>query len=209
MGEGFKNSITSIFEKKPKPLYSSGAVSVERFTDAKKERPKSQALAEAYPELYAFLMKNESAKKFNVGIIHLDGNGAISEKFASTSKSPLGVLNALKETVHSDLIALAKKVKENPSSELAKIDFFTAYSRLANHEAIAKEFGFETFDIDNDEVKFDESNNKQTKRTYEALSATKPIKDLNTLVNKRPAKIGLMSKATLLALLEKESNSRS
>lgn len=210
MGESFKNFIGSSLEKKPELLFKSETVATQRFEETKAERPKSAELQKAHPELYDFLMKKENAKHFNVGIIHIDGVGAVSKKLATEGNTPLGIRNTLKDLVKRDLEKLAKTMKENPDSEIGKTEFFTAYSKLANQEGIAKELGFEIFNIDEDyysslsdedKKEWDKDVNKQINKTYNAINKIMPMKDKEKLLNKRSPKIALISKEALFNLL--------
>ena len=206
MGESFGNLMHSVFEKKPEPLYDSEVIFVQRCEDAKKERPKSQALQKAHPDLYDFLLKKESAKKFNVGIIHLDGNGAISKELAKSGKNPLQIVIALREMFRSELLKIAEKIKENPSSDLGKIDFLTAASRLVSAESSVQQLGFEAFDIDDgEEMKFNDASHKRAGQTYEILSKKGTTDQDPKIVKDKPAKIILISKHALMDLLEKET----
>lgn len=209
MGESFKNLI-NLTEKNPQPLYSSAGVTVERFVDAKKERPKSTEFQKAHPELYDFLTQKESIEKFNVGIIHIDGDGSISSGLASEGSNLLEIRNALKKMIYESLLDLARKMKKDPSSELGRVDYLTAYSQLVNHADIAKELGFEIFEIDmnpdmseKEKEEWDNFIVKQKNKTYEALNNIKSIKDKEKVVGKRKAKIGLLSREALFELLEK------
>lgn len=216
MGESFKNFIVSSLEKKPELIFKSETVATQRFEETKAERPKSAELQNAHPELYDFLMKNENAKHFNVGIIHIDGVGAVSKKLAAEGNTPLGIRNTLKDLVKRDLEKLAKTMKESPDSEIGKTEFFTAYSKLANQEGIAKDLGFEIFNIDEDyysnmnkedKKEWDKDTNKQIERTYNAMNKIKPIsrENIEKLLNKRAPKIALISKQALFNLLEKSN----
>jgi hypothetical protein len=201
MGELFKNFIHSSVEKGPRFIYDSGGVAVNRFEDSKIPRPSSRALQEAHPDLYAFLMKKEQPKNFKVGIVHIDGNGAISRGLAESGKTPIEIVFALREMFRSGLLDLAKKMKEDPSSELGQLEFLTAFSRFAS-ERIARELGFEVFEIDEeDETKYRSASHKHTKKTYEILSKKGTVKNPDS-VKTRPAKIALISRQGLLALLE-------
>ena len=206
MGEFFK-PIIKAFEKKSTFLFDShnNTLVVERFQDAKKERPRSADLQKAHPELYDFLIKKKGAKKFNVGIFHIDGGAWISEKLALAGKNPRDIIKDLKAKVMEDFTEIAEKMKSDPSSELGELDFLTAYSVLANHESTAKELGFEIFEIDDDEEKkFDGENNKYRDKTYKAMSSVTPMKNVDQIISKRLAKIALISKAKILELYGKD-----
>jgi hypothetical protein len=209
MGESFKNLIGHIQEKKREPLYNSGSIFIEKFEDSKKERPKSESLQIAHPDLYDFLLKKETAKKFKVGIIHLDAVGTLSKEFASSGKNPLQIALTLRKNLNSGLIDIAKKIKEDPLSDLGEIDFLTAASRFISSDEIIQKLGFESYDIDDGEkMKFEDSSHERNLQTYKILVKNKIItKDIvdKTKQEPRPAKIVLISKQALLSLLEKET----
>jgi hypothetical protein len=206
MGESFKNVIKSIVEKNPEPLYNRGAIFIEDFEDRKKERPKSQEFQEAFPDLYDYLSQKESAKKFKVGIIHLDGIGALSRELASSGKNPLQIALTLRKMLYDGLIDIAKKMKEQPESELGQIDFLTAASRFVTIDNIVEKLGFKSFNIDNEAAKFSDVSHKRNLQTYDLLKKDNKVSE--KVVKKieeepKPAKIVLITKQNLLDLIKK------
>ena len=208
MGESFKNLIRSTLEKKPEPLYDKEGISIQRFEDSKAEVPKSLELQEKYPELYDFLIKKNSKQDFKVGIIHLDGGGAISKKLAISGKNPLQIALTLRQMFINGLGDIARKIKENPDSDLNKISYLMAVSRFGSVESLTKKLGLETFAIDdNEELKFNSSSHKRNLQTYDILLKNMIVnekikKDITD--DPKPAKIILISKQTLLDLGDKK-----
>ncbi len=213
-------SIKNLISKKQEEhtwLYMGDVVTVEKFDRNSKERPKSVEFEKAHPELYDYLMKKDGAKEFNVSLMHIDGFGSISERFVKDELSKYDedifkskekqyeilkklfsdLQDKLEKETRSDFEDIAKQIRENPTGELSKIDYFTAYSVLANKTDIAKSLGIEIFEIDNDDKnKWDvNSNNKQRNRVKDMISKFITIKYLS-----QPPKIALLSKESLLDL---------
>lgn len=200
--------------------YWGDVVVVEKFDKTSKDRPKSAEFQEAYPELYDYLMKKDGAKEFNVGLIHIDGGGYISTQFVQrelskydkdTLKSEekqreilrklfIDLQDYLEKGVRSDFEDMARQIIVDSTGDLSKIEYFTAYSVLANKKNVASKLGFEIFEIDNEDekkwnVEGDNSNNKQRNMVKEMISKFITIKYLY-----QPPKIALLSRDSLLKL---------
>ncbi len=214
MGEQFK----AFFENKPNSIYKSNGIDgivINKFEDTKKDRPKSAEMQKAYPELYDFLMKKEGAKKFNVGILHLDGVGSLSKKLAHAGEGTHGISRELIVNLLDGLKNLAKKIKEEPESELAQLDFLTAYSRLAgenpnkksNSENLAEKLGFETFKIDEEEdIRFYDSSHRHMSDTQDIMIKKGTLSEDSKIIENslnRPAKIALISREKILEIYGK------
>jgi len=205
MGESFKNLMPSIFREKHELLYKSelGSFFVEQFQTAK-DRPTSQELEKAYPELYDFLMKKEGAKQFNVGILHIDPKGKKAKDFTKELKTGKEIIDFYKEDLSNSLASIAKEMKNNPDSDLGKIDFLTAASVLANQKRLPESLGFEIFEIDdNEKMKFKDSSHrfipKTNKIRIEQGMLDKNSKSLDRAI-KKASKIVLISREKILEL---------
>lgn len=191
MGESL-GRITSLLERRF-GLYDGNWVKVERWDKSKKERPKSQAMQNAHPELYDFLMRKEGAKELAIGILHIDHNGKLSKQLAEEGKTPVEIGRILLEELRAGLTDIAKKIKNEPAGELSKINFLTAFTRLAWAKRVAQQLGFEVFDMDDEEVKFASSSHGYTAETYKTASP-------NVKIKRKEAKIVLISREKLLGL---------
>lgn len=206
MKESFNRLVGFVRQEMATPLYESGVFRVLKLEDSKAKTPKSAEFHKAYPELSDFLLHKESAKKFNVGRLHLDARAVLSKKLASEGESSVKIAHTLRSMIQSGLLDIAKKIKENPNSDLAKIEYFTGFSRFFSAEKLSQELGFEVFDIDDtEEVKFDHASHRRATQTYKILNNGESTSQAS-IVRKRPAKIGIISRQALLALLEKENN---
>ncbi len=175
---------------------------VKRFEDTKVPRPASEELKLAHPELYAFLRKEKGAKSFKVGTIHLDGTGGTSRQLAESEKSAVKIALTLQDAFRASIIEIAKKMKEDPSSELGQLEFLTGFSRFVTERTVS-DYGFEIFEIDEiDKAKYESPSHKNTSKTYKIISKQGEKSTIPTKV--RPARIVLISKEALLAFLENQ-----
>ena len=213
--ESIKNHNTNKPEEARKWFYFGDVVRIEEFNEGSTERPNSVGLQKAHPELYDYLMRKEGAKKFNVALLHIDGLGMISKKFVHDELSKYDkktleskekqseilkklfsdLQNKLIESSQSDFKDIAKQIRYNPKGKLSEVEYFTAYSILANKQDVAKKFGFEIFKIDNDEGKFDSFSNKQRNMVKDEIS-----KFINIKYLAQSPQIALLSKESLLEL---------
>lgn len=212
-------SIKKINTNKPEEarewFYFGDVVRIEGFNEGSPERPDSSELKSAHPELYDYLTRKEGAKKFNVALLHIDGLGMISKKFVHDELSKYDrktleseekqrevlkklfsdLQNKLIESAHSDFEDIAKQIRFNPKGKLSEVEYFTAYSILANKKDMAKTFGFEIFKINNDKGKFDSFSNKQRNMVKDEIS-----KFINIKYLAQSPQIALLSKESLLEL---------
>jgi len=174
-----------------------------RFEDSRK-RPKSEELKKAYPELYNFLLTGKPANKFKVGILHLDAKGSISNERAVAGATPINTVLRLKRLIHAGLIEIAKEMRDNPTSELGKLEYLTAGSMFFRAKRVAENLGFEIFDMDDDEeMKFKSASHENIKQTYKKSNELGTTKRDLSKIDELDAKVGLISREAIMALLKK------
>lgn len=197
----FLRNLTSRIEN-PVLLYDGKWLKVEPIENPNvKPRPKSQAMQVTHPELYDFLMKKPGARKFVVGLMHRDGDGALSKQLRKEGKTELEIFHTLVEQTRLAFVDIARKIKADPSSALAKLEYLTSYSRLYSAQKVWQEMGFEIFDMDEGEdAKFNSASHRHIEKRDK--NASEQFKANN---RKKEAKIGLISIAKILELYGQES----
>lgn len=185
------------------PIYNSEGFKIEKYTrdNIESKIPESSELKERHPDLFDFLSFEPNAKKYNLGFIHVDMDGAISQKLASEGKNVTQIGFHLIKLLKDNLSKIAEQLNDKNSTEISKLDFLINISRLGYAENYLNKAGFEIFNINNNEerARFHTTSHQLVTETEEKLiNKSSSNSQINKEKKDKPSKIILISKEAIL-----------